>query len=213
MRAGTIGVDEANPVTRLDEIVRHRHGGVLADPAERSADGARVTEVVAHQVFDLLTRRAGVAHHLGGVFLHLVIQDVLVALVLQVQHRAQAQEKLLGFVEAGAIGRAAIDQRRVGERRDRARGPQIANGARRVLGVGLELVERVVEARVPLVDETIERAENTRVRGWRTDPRGDAIEQRRVAGDGARVEQSEQEFRVVDLELGEVVHLPDLVAH
>ena len=59
-----------------------------------------MTEVVAHQVFDLLTRRAGVAHHLGGVFLHLVIQDVLVALVLQVQHRAQAQEKLLGFVEA-----------------------------------------------------------------------------------------------------------------
>src|SRR5438105_3345061 len=48
--------------------------------------------------------------------------------------------------------------------------------------------------------------------GRRADAPRDAIEKGRVAGDRARVEQREQEFRVVDFELGEVGHLPDLMA-
>jgi hypothetical protein len=65
---------------------------------------------------------------------------------------------------------------------------------------------------VALVDQSFQRLENARVRGRRTDAAGDAIEQRRVAGDRPCVEERQQELRVVDFEPGEVADLPDLVA-
>jgi hypothetical protein len=212
MRAGIIGIDEPDAVGRSHEIRGDRYGRDLPDPFERSADGAGVAEVVAHQTFDLLARRAAVGHQAGGPLLRLVIQDVVVPFVHDVEDGPETQQELLGFVETGAVGRAAIDDRGIGDGGDRARGPDVAKGARRVLDVGFELVQRVVEARVPLVDQPLQRVENPRVRRGRADARGHPIEQRRVAGDGARVEQREQEFGVVDFELGEVAHLPDLMA-
>jgi hypothetical protein len=131
--------------------------------------------------------------------------------VRQVQNRSKAQQEFFGLVEARAIGRAAIDEPGIGEAGNRMRGPQIAKRAGRVLDVGFDLVERVVEARVPLVDEALQCVENTRVGGRRMDPGGDAIEQRRVSRDGASVEQGEQKLGVVDFEPREIVHLADLV--
>ena len=128
------------------------------------------------------------------------------------QHRAQPQQELFRIVEPAAVGRTAIEQRRIGQRGDGARRPQVAQRAGRVLHVRLELVERVVEARVPLVDQRRQGLENPRMRRRRADPRDDALEQRAVAGDGARIEQRQQELGVVDFELGEIVDLANLMA-
>ncbi len=134
--ARPIRVDEPDAIARLHEIDGHRHGRGLLHPSKRSADRARVTEVVAHQALDPLPRRALVSHPLGGLLLSLVGQLVPVAFVLGVQNRSHAQQEFLGFVETGAIGRTAIDKHRIGERRDRPRGPEIAQRAGRVLDVG-----------------------------------------------------------------------------
>ena len=126
--------------------------------------------------------------------------------------RPRPQQELFRVVEPGAIGRTAIEQRRVGQRGDGARRPQVAEGARGVLHVGLELVEGVVEARVPLVDQRRQGLQNPRMRRRRAHPCDDALEQRDVAGDGAGIEQREQELGVVDFQLGEVVDLANLLA-
>ena len=136
----------------------------------------------------------------------------MLRLCCDVQNRTQPQQELFRVVEPGAIGRTAIEQRRVGQRGDGPRRPQIAQGAGRVLHVRLELVEGVVEARVPLVDQRRQGLQNPRMRRRRAHPCDDALEQRHVAGDGARIEQREQELGVVDFELGEVVDLANLMA-
>ena len=207
-----IGVDEPDPVSRSHEIGRHRHRRGLPHPLERAADGARVTEVVAHQPLHLMARLAGVSHQTRGMFLGLVVQHVLVALVLGVQDRAQAQQEFLRLVETGAIRRPAIDQRRIGQRGDGARGPEVAQRAGGVLDVRLQLVEGVVETRMPVVNQALQRVEDSRVSRRRADAGGDPFEQRPVAGDGARIEEGEKKLGVVDFELGEVVQLPNLMA-
>jgi len=53
--------------------------------------------------------------------------------VLDVEDGPQTQQEFLRFVETGTIGLAAIEQRRIGQRGDRARRPEVAKSARRVL--------------------------------------------------------------------------------
>ena len=68
-----------------------------------------MTEVVPHQPFDArLRKRTRVAEQVGGAFLQRVGQEILIALALQMQDRADAQvevfrvEKPLGIsVPAG----------------------------------------------------------------------------------------------------------------
>src|SRR5258705_12061986 len=95
-----------------------------------------------------------VSKYIGGALLQLVAQHVLVAPAFQVQRRAHAQEKILRIVESRGVRRAAAQQQRVGEQRNRARGGQVAQRARRFLHIGFELVERPVELRVALVNQS-----------------------------------------------------------
>ena len=59
-----------------------------------------MAEVVAHQRLDALLRLSALAaEHLGHLFLELVGQEVDVASALEVQHRADAQQKVLGLLQ------------------------------------------------------------------------------------------------------------------
>ena len=113
-----------------------------------------MTEVVAHQRFHPLLRLSALAaEHLGHFLLQLVGQHVDVAGAVEVQNRADALKELFGLVELprGAIelgvGAARLEQP------DVPGGRNVAQTARRALDVGFELVDRLVERRVPLVDE------------------------------------------------------------
>jgi hypothetical protein len=75
-----------------------------------------VAEVVAHQPFHPLPRLgAGVAEQVGGLFLQLVAEDVLVAAALQVQHRPHPQQEVLRIVEPRHVRRTAPHQQRVAQ--------------------------------------------------------------------------------------------------
>ena len=91
-------------------------------------------------------------------------EDVVVPPGLEVQDRAHAQQELLGVLERARARAALAEQRRIGQLRDRLRAEQIAQAAGRLLHVGLELIQRVVEARVALGDERLERVERARRR-------------------------------------------------
>ncbi len=172
-----------------------------------------MAEVVAHQLLDTLPRPgAGIAEHLRGPFLQLVAQDVLVASALEVQRGAHPQEEILRVVEARRIGGAAAQEQRIREQRNRARGRQIAQRAGRVLHVGLELIQRRVELRVPLLDQRQQRTEDEGVCGRPMKEAPEALEHRARARHRTRVEQREQELGIVGLELAQVREVAHLVA-
>ena len=79
-----------------------------------------MAEIIAHEAFDPRARLAFVSHQLGGPFLNLVIEHVSVPFVLDVRDRTQARKEFLRFVQTPAIGRRALDERRIGQRRNRA---------------------------------------------------------------------------------------------
>ena len=143
---------------------------------------------------------ARVAEPLGGALLQLVAEDVVMALGLEVQDRAHAEQELLGVLERARAGAALGEQRRIGQLGDRLRAEEIAQPAGRFLDVRLELIERVVEPGVPLGDERLERVERARGGARHVGRRQELIEQRRVADDRARVGQRQQELRVVGFE-------------
>ena len=206
-------VEEADAVARQPEVRPDRHRRRLPRPLERARDDAGVAEVVAHQPLDALARLgARVAEQIRRPLLHLVAEHVLVALGLEVQRRSDPQQKVLGVVEPRRIGRPAPQQQRIGQQRDRPRRRQVAQRARRFLDVRLQLVERGVEPRVPLLDQLQQRRQDVRVRRRRVEQRVEPVEQRPRAGHRPRVEQRQQELRVVGLELREVVELAHLMA-
>ena len=69
----------------------------------------------------------------------------------------------------------------------------IAEGAGRILDVGLELVERVVELRMPLGDELLERFEDERMRLGAVEGGRKPLEQGCVAGNRTRIHQREHQ--------------------
>ena len=142
--------------------------------------------------------------------LELVGEDVVVAPPLVVQERADAQQELFRLRQARRIA-AAPQQRRIAGGRYRPRRRDVAKRAGRLLYVGLELIQRGIEPRVAGVDEPLQRLEDVGAR------RGDVerVEQlpveRRVARHQTRVQQRQQELRVVHFQLGEVARFADLV--
>jgi hypothetical protein len=117
-----------------------------------------VAEVVAHQPLDPLTRfGTGIAEQVRGPLLHVVAEDVLVASGVQMQRRPHAQQEVLGLIEARRVGGPAPQEQRVGQHRDGACRGEIAKRAWRFLHVRLELIQRVVETGVALIDELQER--------------------------------------------------------
>gem|GEM_PF-805861 len=85
-------IEETNAVARQSEVRTDRHRSSLPRPFQRSTDDARVTEIIAHQSLDALTRfGTRIAEQVRRSFLHLVTEDVLVAPGVQVQRRSDAQ--------------------------------------------------------------------------------------------------------------------------
>jgi hypothetical protein len=206
-------IEEAHAVTRQTQVGPHRYGCGLPRPVEGTRNDARVPEIVAHQSFDALARLgAGIAEHLRRPFLHLVTQHVLIPIGADVQRRPEFQEKVLRVLEPRRVGRAFAQQQRIRQHRDRARGGEVAQGARRLLDVGLELIQRRVEPRVPLADQLQQRSQYVRVRRRRVKQRVEPIEQVPCAGNQASVQQRQQELGVVGLQPRKVVDLADLVA-
>ena len=85
------------------------------------------------------------------------------------------------------------------------------------LDVGLELIDRVVEGRVALVDQVQQAVEQPPavVAAQAAHPAVDALEEPLVAGDEADVEQREEKFDVAQVErrrIGEIGELPDVLA-
>ena len=192
-----------------------RHRRRLPRPVERSADDARVAEVVAHQPLDPLPRLgAGIAQQLAP---------------SAPASRGSARSGCAAPRDAASIARAAGSPRprrgapgRRGPGRSSSGsvsiaivrvGREIAKRAGRFLHVGLELVQRVVEARVALVDQALAaRRGCTRACRRRERPRREAIEQRSRRRRRPRVEQRQQELGVVGFEPREVVQLANLMA-
>src|SRR5207244_5872002 len=79
-------VDEPDAVAGLSEVEAGRRRRGLAHPRERSRDGTRVAEVVAHQPLDaLLWERAGVTEDIGRALLQLMRQLVVIPLALEME--------------------------------------------------------------------------------------------------------------------------------
>ncbi len=205
-------VDEADAINAPHEVAPDRQWRGLQRKPERSVDGSRMAEVVAHEALDALTRRAaGVAEPLRDPLLHFVAEDVVVAPGLEVQHRPDAQQELLRVLERARAGAAVREQRRVRELGDRLRPEQIAKSARRFLHVGLELVERVVVLAVALGNEPLERFERARVRPRDIRGRLELVQQGRIADDGPGIRECEQELRIVGFEPRAFRHLANVV--
>ena len=125
---------------------------------------AGVAEVVAHQALDArLRQRARIPQQLGRLLLQCVAEHVLVPLALEVQNRPDPQQELFRLVEPRGIGRSLLEQGRVGQPGDGSHGREVAQTARRLLDVRLQLIERGVEQRVPFVGQRRERLQQVRV--------------------------------------------------
>ena len=109
-------IDEADAAAEQAEVRADRRRRKVSDPLQRTARRSGVAEIVAHQPLDLLLRLgARVAERLGGLLLQLVGQHVLVASGHQVQHRADAKQIILRFLETRRLDRPTGEQRRVGQ--------------------------------------------------------------------------------------------------
>ena len=210
---GLAGVDEAHAVVRAPEVRRHRHRRGPAGAIEHARDRPGVPEVVRHQRFHALPRRlAGIVELAGELLLQLVPEHVVVAAAFEVHERPDAQQEVLGQRQQRQVFAAAPQQRGIGHGRDGARRRDVAQAARRVLHVRLELIQRRVELRVPGVDQLLQRAEHVRVRPRHVERLPQPLEQRGVAGHQPRVGQREQELGIVHVQLRELGDVTDLVA-
>ena len=122
-----------------------------------------MAEVVAHEALDALARgRPSVSQHVGGALLELVTKHVVMTFGLVVENRANPQQKFLGVLERAGTCAALREKPRIGQHRNRLGAEQIAETARRFLHVRFELIQRVVEARVPFGNQRLERIERSR---------------------------------------------------
>ncbi len=172
-----------------------------------------MAEVIAHQPLDTLPwLGARIAEQIGRPLLHVVAQHVLIASGIEVQRRSHAKEKVLGLIEARRIRGTAPEQQRIGQHRDRARRGEISQRSRRFLHVGLELIQRVVEGRVTLIDQPEERLEDVGMGRRGVEQPAEAVEERAHASHWTRIEEREEKLRVVGFQAVEVVQLPHLMA-
>ena len=220
------GVDEADPVLPALDVVGDgagRDGGggggrALEDVRQHPRHDARVMEVDAHQRLHRPRFRARRAEALGHRLLVLVAQDVLVALVVEVHHRPDAQQELLGLVE-GLVA-AARDERRGADGLDggqRGQGPdrgQVAQAAGGLLDVRLEVVDGVAVVPVPFRHQIPQRVDGRPAprRPGVEDAVGEPVEDRPLARHEPRVGDRHQELGVVGLHALELRDLPHLVA-
>ena len=214
MHGGLPDVDEADPVATASEIGTDGNGRRAARPRQGAGDAARVPEVIAHHALDaLLRQRAGVAEQVRRSVLHRMGQHVVMTLRVQVQDGADAQQEILGVVEPRRILGPLPQQCGIGQCGDGARRVDVAQRARRVLHVGLELIQRGVEAGVPLVHERDERVNHPRVGSRRVEGGREPLEERAAAVDGPRVDEGEQKLGIVGLQALEVFDIAHLMAH
>ena len=172
-----------------------------------------MTEVIAHQALDALLRlRARIPEHLRRLLLQLVAEHVLVAARFEVQDRSHPEQEIFRVFEPAGVRRSAPQQQRIGQRGDGARRHHVAQRARRFLHVRFELVQRRVELRVALFDQLQQRPDDIGVGRGAVKHRTQPLEQLSRAGDQARIEQRQQELRIVGLQVRELVELPHLVA-
>ena len=139
-------------------------------------------------------------------------QHILVAPALEVQSGTHLQQKVLRVVEPRGVSGPAPQQQRIGEERDCARRGQIAKGTGCILHVGLELVQRVVEFRVALLDQGEQRAQDEGVRVRLVKDRAEALEHGARARHRPRVEQRQEKLRVVGLEALKILDVAHLVS-
>jgi hypothetical protein len=172
-----------------------------------------VAEVIAHQPLDALPRlRAGIPEHLRRPLLQIVAEHVVIAAGFEVKDRTHAQQEILRVFEASRVRRPPAEQQRVGQHRDRPRRGQIAEPTRRLFHIRLELVQRVVELRVPLDDELHERLDDVSVGRCLMKREPEPVEQGTRTRHQPRVEQRQQELGVVGLQIGKLVDLANLVS-
>ena len=222
LRGGAAGVHEADAVARdlelpADTPDREIRGGRRADdalrPGQRPGDRARVAEVFPHERLDAaIGLRSVVAEHLGDLLLELVGHEIDVAARLQVQHRTDAQEKVLGLAQRIRPGRAVLARSSRLQRPQVARRQDVAKAARRLLDVGLELVVGVVETFVPLVDELQQGIDGGRGERAPAQPFHEVLEKALVAGQKADVERREEELGVADVDHVEIGELPHVLS-
>src|SRR5207237_605634 len=122
------------------------------------------------------------------------------------------QQKILRIVKSRHVGGASTQQERIGQQRNRARGREIGQRAVRFFHVGLELIKRRVELCVAFVDQSQQRAQDERVGVGLMKDDAEALEDRARSGDVTRVEQREEELRIVAFELTEILDVTHLVA-
>src|SRR5688572_28978274 len=172
-----------------------------------------MAEVVAHEALDALARLVtGIAEQVGGPLLELVAQHVLIALGLEMQDGTYSQEEVLSLFEPAGIRRTALKQEPIGQRRNRARGHEVAERSRSLLYVGLELIERRIEPGMPLVDQRKQRLEDVGVGAGSVEHDTQPLKQVRGTSHKPRIEQREQKLGIVGFELREFVQLAYLVS-
>ena len=138
-------------------------------------------------------------------------EHVLIAPRLEVQNRADPQQEVLGLIESGAVGGQSLEQRGVRRPRERAQRREIAEPARRVLDVGLQLIRRVVERRVALVDQLLERRDHEGARLGGVEERRDLFEEGRRSDQRPCVGQREEERGIGGVELRQFLAFADLM--
>ena len=168
-------------------------------------------EVAAHQRFDALGGiGAGEAQALGHALLQLVAEDVGVAPRGQVEDAAHAQEEVLGLFEVVLVDRRRI----VRQRGEQAGRHDVAEAARRLFDVRLELVDRVVERVVAAGGQPQQRLDDVlaRLAGQAGAAAVDVGEEGGAAREQARVGLREQEGGVVDFDRQRVLEGAHLMA-
>ena len=173
-----------------------------------------MTEVHAHQRLDATVGIvAGTAQGVGDALLKLVGQHIGVAARFDVQQRADAQQELLRFLQRVSRARAFAFERLRMQRAEIARDGDVAKAARGALDVRFQLIERVIELRVALIDQLEQRLDHALALATRRAVvRTDAVEERDVSGNRSCVEQSHQELgilqiRIVMVEVTKLSHL------
>src|SRR5262249_14155369 len=159
--SGWSRIDESNTVAGETKVRTDWNRSSSPRPFERSTDDPRVAEVVAHQLFHALTRLGTrIPQHFGGALLQLLAQHRLVAVALEMQRRSHPQQEILGIVESSGIGGTATKQQRIGQQRDRAIRREVTKCPGSLFHVRLELIQRVVELSVPLLNQREERPQD-----------------------------------------------------
>ena len=149
-------IQEPHAIDATHEVGPDRLGGRFQGPAQRSVDGARMPEVVSHQPLDAPARgRPRIVQAFRRPLLQFVAEDVVVAFRFQVKDGSHPQQELLGILERPESRTSLAEERRVRQLRNRLGAEQITKPAGRILQIGFELVERVVEACVTIGDQAL----------------------------------------------------------